>query len=341
MHNLESSVEKSPLSGQLLEVEMVSTAMSNNTSSNISESKNGVTFYSLKQILEDTSTPPDPIIGNGILNDKTLLLISGKKKAGKSMLSMNMGLAIATGTSFSIFEIKKIHSVLMLSSEGGYWSNRDRLQIMCKRLSSNSEVLFDVTFDPRIYLDSKDGILKIKQILTRYRPQVLIIDPLIKFHKRDENSANEMNVVMTAIRNLIEDFNLSVILIHHMGKDGNNGPRGSSVILGEYDSSLEIKGEIKKNKEISLIFDMRHVESPEDCKIVFNKDTLWFDKDIKKLSTVGKVVEQYGTMKRSELVKHLVDTSKYSEESNAYKAINKSVTRKELTLDNYENVSLL
>ena len=41
-------------------------------------------MYTLKQILEDDSTPPEPIINNGILLDNTILIIVGPAKSKKT-----------------------------------------------------------------------------------------------------------------------------------------------------------------------------------------------------------------------------------------------------------------
>ena len=52
-------------------------------------------IYTLKQIMNDNSPMPEPIIKNGILLDKTMLVIVGPPKSKKTFLAQNLALAIA------------------------------------------------------------------------------------------------------------------------------------------------------------------------------------------------------------------------------------------------------
>ena len=70
----------------------------------------------------------------------------------------------------------------------------------------------------------------------------------------------------------------SIILVHHTGKVESRGGRGSSAIIGEYDSCITLHSEPNGNTRLS--FDMRHVETPPSRIIRFNPDTFWFsDRD--------------------------------------------------------------
>ena len=65
---------------------------------------------------------------------------------------------------------------------------------------------------------------------------MVIFDPLLRFHDADENSANGIGQVYAKIRQLIVDLGISVIIVHHTGKVPSRGGRGTSAIIGEYDS---------------------------------------------------------------------------------------------------------
>ena len=59
-------------------------------------------------IIKDKTEPPEPIINDGILLDGTMLLIVGAKKSKKTFLTQNIGLAIASGKSFTVeYFVKK------------------------------------------------------------------------------------------------------------------------------------------------------------------------------------------------------------------------------------------
>ena len=307
----------------------------NNTvtaSSDMIQDKKFKNIFTLQQILNDSTPLPDSIIGNGILSVQSLLLISGIKKSYKSMLAMNLALAISNGMSFSIFEIKNKHKVLLISAEGGYYGNRERIQKMSKKYSNNSITHLNMSFDSRILIDSESGQSYLSELLSHYNPEVLIIDPLIKFHNSDENSSKEMIIVMTELRNLIEDFKISIILVHHMGKNPNSGPRGSSVVMGEYDSCIEMTRNQTKKNQVKLTFDLRHFESPDPKYIVFNPNTFWFENNLEKLSSAARLVYELGPISREELVSKLVESKKYSSDSNAQKAIKKDLDNGKLEM---------
>ena len=43
-------------------------------------------------------------------------------------------------------------------------------------------------------------------LLEKYKPKVLILDPFIRFHTSDENSSSKMSIIFAKIRQIIEDL---------------------------------------------------------------------------------------------------------------------------------------
>src|SRR5689334_15371203 len=84
----------------------------------------------LSELLADKTEPPPAIIANGILLEKSLLLISGQPKAKKSFLAYNLAVALASGQGNEWLKVSKPCHVLVLSAEGGYFPNRERLTKM-------------------------------------------------------------------------------------------------------------------------------------------------------------------------------------------------------------------
>ena len=153
--------------------------------------------YSLKvasynELLNDDSKPPKPIIDNGLLLDGTLLLLIGPPKSKKTFLTMNLALSIASGSDFSGFKVPKPKKVLYLLAEGGFYPTRDRFKKMAKGKNQN---LF-VGFPNYLPINSEDGYHFLYNLVNEFNPDVLILDPLIKFHDVDENSASQMSDVL-------------------------------------------------------------------------------------------------------------------------------------------------
>ena len=112
--------------------------------------KKNIKIHSFLELIQDDSKPPKAIVDNGVLLDKSLLIIIGKHKSNKSFLALNMAVAIASGTDFAGFKIVDKHRVLFLSAEGGYFPNRDRIQTIARNIDSEDleNMFFSNNFVP-------------------------------------------------------------------------------------------------------------------------------------------------------------------------------------------------
>ena len=73
-------------------------------------------------------------------------------------------------------------------------------------------------------------------------PPVLIVDTWAMLTaSMDENSGRDMSAAMAALRELqVRVANLTIIIIHHAGKDGSRGMRGHSSLLAAVDVAIEV-----------------------------------------------------------------------------------------------------
>jgi len=292
-------------------------------------------FFNLDYLLEDKSERPSDLIGDGILLNQSLLLIAGAKKARKTFLAYNFGIALASGGSFGGFKIYNKHRVLIFSAEGGYYPNRERIQKMCQSIDDETrksmEIFLEICFDSRIKLEDDESYEELKAKIKEFKPNVIIIDPFVKFHHLEENSSKDMGNILERLRCLIEDYNISIILIHHLGKDINRSARGSSAILGEYDSCITLSKEGSDDKcKHRIEFDLRHAISPESRSITFNKELFWFMEDI---SPIVKMITEHGAMNKKDLVELCLAEELYQSQSGAYKAIDKVERAGEIKLN--------
>ena len=272
-------------------------------------------LWTLTEILEDTSSPPEPIIDDGILLDGTILLIVGPAKSKKTFLTQNLALSIAMGIDFAGFKITKPKKVLYYLAEGGYFPNRKRLQKMAENISPDNTENFLIDFQPYMPINHPESYAEIKKTIKESDAEVVILDPLIRFHDVDENSANGISEVFSKIRSLIDELGISVILVHHTGKVESRGGRGSSVIIGEYDSCITIHQ--AEADYIGLSYSMRHVETPPPNLIRFNPDTFWFEREN---GIVALLENSGGTIPKEDFIKNY-DKSK----ATAYRDIIKAV----------------
>jgi len=288
---------------------------------------------SFLDLVTDKSESPEPIIGNGILLPQTLLTIIGAPKVGKSFLAFNIATALASGNGFACFKIDKRQKTLILSAEGGYYPNKDRIKRITNNIDRKSlKNHAYIKLNCNLYIDKKEHYDEIEGLISKHKIDVLILDPFIRFHHQEENSSSGMSEVMALIRQLIMSTDISVILIHHTGKQVNRGGRGSSVITGEYDSAIYMgKG---GNGKVQLKFDMRHVETPRKVDLQFNSDTFWFEESMdsateNKNQAIALLKKNGGSMKQSDLVKELKGNNTAS--STAYRWIESAKKDNEIT----------
>ena len=258
---------------------------------------------------------PEPIIKNGILLDETMLVLVGPPKSKKTFLAQNIALAIASGKSFANFEITKPKKVLYFLAEGGYYPNRDRLQKMGAYFSEKYMENFMLSLFSYMPINHNDAYNTMYNFIKDSGAEVVVIDPLIRFHDVDENSASQLSDVFGRIRILINELKVSVILVHHTGKVETRGGRGSSALVGEYDSCITIHKGL--DNAIKLSYDTRHTESPISNQVHFNPDTFWFESDEGLLKLL---MENGGSMLKKDFL------SSYDKpKSTAYRYINKAV----------------
>ena len=235
-------------------------------------------FYknnTLKELLDDNSEPPIPIIDEGILLDGTILMLISPPKHKKTFLTQNIALSIASGKGFADFKVPEPKRVIYFLAEGGFYPNRDRFKKMCEELDTEFSENLMLSLTSFIDITNDEDFDEIQKCISDFDADVAIFDPLSKFHSADENSASAMSIVYSKIRLLIETQKISVIIVHHTGKIVNRGGRGSNTTQAEFDSCITLSS----NEDITkLHYDMRHVETPPSTELRFNADTFWFER---------------------------------------------------------------
>jgi len=150
---------------------------------------------------------------------------------------------------------------------------------------SYDEVYIGTTFSMK--LDKQGGRDMLRAELDATQPQVLILDPWYKLISGDEDEAQDTEVITDFLDEIIDAYGLSVIIMHHMGKDPTRGGRGSSVLEGWVDSYIEMRntskaGEVnEKGRKILRIRLtprlLRHAaQPPEGLDLVLDNDGLEF-----------------------------------------------------------------
>src|SRR5437667_80841 len=114
---------------------------------------------------------------------------------------------------------------------------------------------------------------RLEQTLRVLKPVLLILDPLIRLHQRDENDASQMAPLLGFLRQLQRHFHLAVLLVHHAKKDGaalrpGQALRGSSELHGWGDSNLYLR---RHRDQHSLTIEHRAAPSAGPIPVALQK----------------------------------------------------------------------
>ena len=207
----------------------------------------------------------------GLLPRAETIILAGSPKVGKTSLSIDAALALATGESSFLGETVKRRKVLYVSSDESPQSTRHKLLKRGFRQIDDGSIKIMTGWDI-----SQMGELE-KQ-LEDFRPDVVIIDSLKRIFigsQISENSAEFADAIYT-LKETIGRYNASGILIHHTNKSldttGVHKLRGSSAIAGAVWGTWQLEHIPKKdpNDKRRKIIDPK---DPRRVLSVFARDT--------------------------------------------------------------------
>ena len=159
--------------------------------------------------------PDNDIVDSGILTTQSRMVIGGHPGIGKSILVTQMAIELARGDPFiHKFAIRRPCRVLIIQEEIGPKSFQMRLE-KTNRIYTLPDTLFIVSSASFSFEDAS-LIIILKDFIKRNNIDIVIFDPLYKIHARRENDPTEMSQLTQARDRIINEFGISVILVHHL-----------------------------------------------------------------------------------------------------------------------------
>lgn len=229
------------------------------------------------------------------------MLVGADPKAGKSMVALELGRALSTGTApfeYHGFSVPDPTKTLYIDQEVGERGLKDRgLTMFRGDMDLVGENLYYVSKDPELMLSDPRGVARLDGYIRDVNPGVLILDPIGRLHAYDENDNTQIGALFHTLDRLIRKYreaDLSIILIHHMRKKGSDTQnqidplsfhnyRGSSRFPADPDTLVTINRleNIRSEKggkawKIAVRWETRQAEGPgEDMVMTVNaKDDL-------------------------------------------------------------------
>jgi hypothetical protein len=203
----------------------------------------------------------------GLWSDQAVGILGGEPKCCKSFLALDVALSVASGAAcLRQFPVRRTGKVLLFPAEDSLSVVRQRLQgIACAAQVDFESLPVEVITAPSLRLDTPADRQRLTQTVGDLQPILLILDPLIRLHRVDENDASQIGALLSFLRELQRQFNLAVMLVHHARKDSNSGRpgqalRGSSELHGWGDSNLYMR---RRGSQLTLTTEHRAAPSQD------------------------------------------------------------------------------
>lgn len=191
----------------------------------------------IKDMTERPTTPPIPIIADGILTFDSQACIVGSSKVGKSFFAIQLGLRLAQGGNCLGLEILRACKVLYLNFEIHAAIMEERIKQVRGRIAvsdmSNFKQLTLLGNDiPQVNKDEgKEQLIRIIQANkdNNFKPNILILDDRWKMTLGDPNQEANIKPLCLNLEEVRKAFTpMVIIVVHHHGKRTEGVGAGSS-----------------------------------------------------------------------------------------------------------------
>jgi AAA domain len=203
----------------------------------------------------------------GLWSDQAVGILGGEPKCCKSFLALDLAVSVASGAAcLRRFAVQRTGPVLLFPAEDSLAVVRRRLEGICSAAGVGFRSLaVEVITAPTLRLDGPKDRERLTNTVQALQPSLLILDPLIRLHRLDENDASQIAALLSYLRQLQRAFKVAVLVVHHARKDANGtrpgqALRGSSELHGWGDSNLYMR---RRGAQLTLSTEHRAAASQD------------------------------------------------------------------------------
>ncbi|MBT3788201.1 MAG: AAA family ATPase [Alphaproteobacteria bacterium] len=192
----------------------------------------------------------------GIVTEESLAAVFGEPESGKSFLALDWALCIASGVDWLSKRVLRGGAVYVTGGEGVFGYN-PRIAVWKQNNPSACTDNFRLV-PSAVDMTNTASVQGLVDSIRYYgidNPKVIFIDTLARsFGSGDENNASDMGRFVRGADLLRSSFpGSSAIVVHHTGKEGARGLRGSSALLGALSTSIKV--ELKQGRKMRISCD--------------------------------------------------------------------------------------
>lgn len=199
-------------------------------------------------------------------------VIGGAPKCCKTWLSLDLAVSVASGTdALGRFRVANRGPVLVYGAEDAPVALRDRIESIARARGLRLRDLdLGLIVVDALRLDLPRDRARLRATLLEHAPRLVILDPLVRLHRIDENSAGEMSALLGELRAVQREHHVALALVHHVRKNGaprgqdGQSLRGSGDLHAWGDSNLYLR---RRDGRIVLTVEHRSAPSPSPCTL--------------------------------------------------------------------------
>jgi len=186
-------------------------------------------------VVRADSIPPSPPeqqwLVESLWGQEAVGVIGGEPKCGKSLLALNLAVAVASGRPcLGRFAVHRQGPVLYFAAEDALHIVRSRLDGL-SHATATSLAGIDVWLitAPTVRLDVSEHRSQLADTVRTVAPALVILDPFVRLHRRDENASADIVPMLAYLRDLQRTFHCAIAVVHHSRKGAGNTRAGQAL----------------------------------------------------------------------------------------------------------------
>jgi hypothetical protein len=220
--------------------------------------------------LKEPETPQARWLVEELWSARAVGILGGPPKSAKTWLGVDLSVSVASGTpALERYRVPTAGAVIYFAAEDQPLRLKERFAAIAQRRGLELRTLDIYLLAVAVLqLDRERDQERLSETIARIRPRLLVLDPLVRMHNLDENSASEISTLLSFLRYLERQYEVAILIVHHTRKQGpgtqaGQGLRGSSDIHAFGDSNLYLR-----RKAEGLLLSVEHRSAPAPSPVL-------------------------------------------------------------------------
>lgn len=238
--------------------------------------------------------PPAPWQIRGVLRECSVAMLYGRRGSYKSFVALDLGASLAAGVPWQGHEVVQPGLVIYVAAEGGGGMvQRARAWVEQHAITPRSVNMKFVTEPVVMTTDSDDVEILIHRIhqaigwhdegeidsetghvyehpRAREWPVLIIIDTVARCFYGDENAPEDMGMFVQTVDRLKMEFNCSLLLVHHTGRDEAH-ERGHTSLPGACETIFKLEADDQTDALSFICEKMKDGSEPAPVELVHHQ----------------------------------------------------------------------